>query len=286
MSKSIETLIEDIYGLFEGKGVSVSDEDANEFGKSLAYLIKSRLEAGDQERYLRFSNVGTDCDRKLYYSINQSTLGEPLPPSTRIKFLFGDILEALLLFLAKTSGHTVSGQQGTMEFEGLKGSRDAVIDGTLVDVKSASTFSFRKFEEGLNDTNDAFGYRDQLGLYLEASQNDPLVENKDTAYFLVIDKTLGHLCLSPLKRDKTKNWPLHIEKKRMMLQSTTLPKRAYFPEPEGKSGNEGLGVACSYCSFKEECWPGMRTFIYSNGPKFLTKVTRLPNVQEVKRGRK
>ena len=284
--KDISTLVEDIYGLFEGQGVSVRDEDAEEFGKSLAYLIKSRLETGDQERYLRFSNVGTDCDRKLFYSINQPNLGEPLPPPTRIKFLFGDILEALLLFLARTAGHSVSGQQSKMEFEGLVGSRDAVIDGHLIDVKSASTFSFRKFEEGLNDSNDAFGYRDQLGLYLEASQKDPLVENKDKAYFLVIDKTLGHITLSPLKRDKTKNWPLLIERKRMMLSSSSLPKRAYFPEPEGKSGNEGLGVACSYCQFKEACFPNLRTFIYSNGPKFLTKVARLPNVPEVTRGKR
>lgn len=284
--KSIETLVSDIYDLFLREDTKISEEGALEFGLSLAKTIKDRLEAPKKEPYLRFSNVGTDCDRKLHYKINQPELGETLPPEVHIKFLFGDILEALLLFLAKEAGHTVEGQQDTMSFEGLKGSRDAVIDGNLVDVKSASTYSFNKFKNQELERNDPFGYLAQLGLYLEASQDDPKVTNKDEAYFLVIDKTLGHLCLSPMKRNTNINWKLHVHRKQMMLESTTLPHRTYMPVPEGKSGNEALGVACSYCEFKESCWPGLRTFAYSTGPKFLTHVAKLPLVPEIKTRKK
>jgi hypothetical protein len=204
-----------------------------------------------------------------------------------MKFMFGDILESLLLFLAAEAGHKVEGLQDTMKFEGLSGSRDAVIDGHLVDVKSASTYSFAKFEKPEElMKNDSFGYTTQLRLYLEASQNDPLVTNKERAYFFVIDKTLGHICLSPLDRNPDINWKLFVARKQMMLESTTLPHRAFMPVPDGKSGNEKLAVKCSYCSFKETCFPSARVFAYSDGPRWLTKVALTPKVPELRRKRR
>lgn len=282
--KTIDTLVEDIYGLFLRDDVTISEEGAQEFGLSLANIIKSRLEAKKREAYLRFSNLGVDCDRKLHYTINKGEVSEPLPPETHMKFLFGDILECMLLFLAKEAGHTVEGQQGKMSYEGIEGSRDAVIDGHLVDVKSASTFSFKKFKNHELESNDPFGYTTQLGLYLEASQDDPLVKNKDKAYFFVIDKTLGHLCLDPLERKKDFNWKRFVHRKIALVEDkVNIPHRAYMPEPEGKSGNMALGTACSYCSFKKECYPNLRVFAYSSGPKFLTSVAKEPNVPEITR---
>lgn len=282
--KSIDTLIKDIHQLFLSEDTTISDEGAHEFGLSLAQIVKNRLESKRGDPYLRFSNIGSECDRELHYKINQPELAEKLPPEVHMKFMFGDILEAMLLFLAKEAGHSVEGKQDQMSFHGIKGSRDAVIDGHLVDVKSASTFSFNKFEAGNLEKDDPFGYTTQLAMYLEASQDDPLVTNKDTAYFFVIDKTLGHICLSPLKR-KHINWKLFVERKRMMLESTSLPHRAFMSVPDGKSGNEKLATKCSYCAFKEDCWPSARVFLYSDGPRFLTKVARLPNVPELKRKR-
>lgn len=282
--KDISTLIEDIHQLFLSEETKISEEGAHEFGLSLARIVKNRLEAKRGDPYLRFSNIGSQCDRELHYKINQPDLAEKLPPEVHIKFMFGDILEAMLLFLAREAGHSVEGQQDEMSLYGLKGSRDAVIDGHLVDVKSASTFSFQKFQNGLSEKDDSFGYIPQLGAYLEASQNDPLVKNKDTAYFFVIDKTLGHICLSPLKR-RDINWKLFIERKRMMLETASLPHRAFMPVPDGKSGNEKLHTKCSYCSFKTDCYPKARVFAYSDGPRFLTTVARLPNVPEMKRKR-
>ena len=61
---------------------------------------------------------------------------------------------------------------------------------------------------------------------------------------------------------------------------TPIPERCYPDIPDGKSGNMKLSVPCSYCSFKEHCWPELRTFIYSNGPRYLTKVVRTPDVYE------
>lgn len=227
------------------------------------------------------SNVGTPCERKLWYSVNQPEKGEELPPSAKLKFLYGDCIELLLLFLAEASGHEVEGTQDEQEIEGIKGHRDAVIDGTIIDVKSASTFSFKKFEEGTLAQNDSFGYIDQLQSYLYAGQTDDKVTDKDRAGFLVADKTLGHICLDLHER---KNIPYDkiYNHKKSVVNSDRLPDRGFDSEADGASGNRKLGINCSYCDFKAECWPSLRTFIYSNGPRFLTEVAREPNVPEAK----
>jgi hypothetical protein len=227
------------------------------------------------------SNLGTPCDRKLWYTVNRPGDAEPLPAPARLKFLFGHILEDLVLWLAEQAGHKVEGRQDECEIAGVKGHRDAVIDGRLVDVKSASTFAFKKFDTNGLVGNDGFGYLTQLGGYLHAAKDDPIVKDRDRASFLVIDKTLGNMCLDTYKFPEY-NYNKMVADKREILGFPVPPKRNFSDVPDGKSGNRKLGVSCSYCPFKNKCWPELRTFVYSTGPVFLTNVARLPNVQEVK----
>lgn len=226
------------------------------------------------------SNVGKPCERQLYYSINNSEDGEELPPQAHIKFAYGTLVELLLLFLVEASGHTVEGTQDEQEIEGIKGHRDAVIDGTIVDVKSASTFSFKKFEDGSLSENDSFGYIDQLQSYLYAGQSDDKVTDKDRGAFLVLDKTLGHICLDIHKR-KDLPYDRIFQHKKDLVNSDKVPPRGFDPIPDGASGNEKLGTNCQYCDFKKKCHPGLRTFLYSGSPRFLTTVKKLPNVPEI-----
>lgn len=226
------------------------------------------------------SNVGEHCDRKLWFHVNHYEEGEKLSPEVRFKFLYGDILEETVLYLAKEAGHTVEGEQDTLEIAGVKGHRDAVIDGVLVDVKSASSYSFQRFSQGLDRANDKFGYISQLQLYLHGSRDDPIVTDKDRAAFLVIDKTLGKICLDIHKKQDI-NWEQVVERKKALVASSTVPGRGYTDVADGASGNRKLDTSCSYCPFKHMCWPGLRTFIYSSGPAFLTRVVREPRVPEV-----
>ncbi len=77
-----------------------------------------------------------------------------------------------------------------------------------------------------------------------------------------------------------------IAKLKTCLESDTPPPRCYPDEADGVTGNRKLGVNCSYCSFKNECWSdsnkgeGLRKFIYSNGPRWLTTVKNEPKVSE------
>lgn len=228
------------------------------------------------------SNVGKPCERQLWYDINAKSEAQPLPPEAFMKFLYGDLTELLLLYLCEVSGHDVQGTQDTQEIEGIKGHRDAVIDGTVTDVKSASAYSFKKFQEHRLEEDDAFGYVDQLQSYLHAGQSDDKVRDKDRAAFLVLDKVLGHICLDIHEKNNV-SYPAIYRHKKEVVNSPEIPPRGFEPTPDGKSGNQKLGVQCSYCDFKYLCHPDLRTFIYSSGPTFLTQVEREPNVPEAKR---
>lgn len=276
--KTIDTLVADIYGLFGSTPHKVTEENTESFGHALAKLISNRM-GERQAPSLRLSNLGSKCKRQLWYTINKPELGEELPPWVRIKFLFGDILEHMLLFLAREAGHKVEGEQDQIVINGVKGHRDAVIDGRVVDVKSASSYSFKKFATHSLADDDAFGYIDQLGGYLAGSSDDPLVVDKDVASFLAIDKTLGHIALDTYPSTGV-DYERLVEETKVILANPQPPERAFTDVPEGKSGNRKLGTACSYCAFKHTCWPSIRTFNYSTGPTFLTVVAREPRVTE------
>lgn len=225
------------------------------------------------------SNLGTPCDRKLWYSVNKPELADRLPGYTSFKFLYGDILERVLLALAKLAGHTVEGEQTELEIGDVKGHRDAVVDGRLIDVKTATTHSFAKFRDHKLRSDDPFGYLTQIGAYLHASQTDDTVTEKGKASFIAIDKQLGHICIDTYEKDNV-DYTALVDSKRAMVGSDEPPDRGFTDVPDGKSGNRKLGTECSYCPFKSTCWPGLRTFTYSNGPTFLTKVEREPKVEE------
>jgi hypothetical protein len=274
--KSINTLIPDIYRLFE-EDHKVSEENSLKLGHDLGQMIERRMnENKEYKPSLRMSNLGTKCWRQLWYKINKPELGEKLQPWTRIKFLFGDILELLLLYLAKEAGHEVRGEQDELEIEGVIGHRDGVIDGVLVDAKSASTFSFQSFRNHLELESDKFGYIDQLGAYHWASDD----VDKDIAAFLVIDKQHGHITLDKHKKNDV-DYKEKVDELKEMLAQPEPPERAYSDEPFQKSGNRKLCTNCSYCAFKRECWPDLRTFLYSNKPEYLTHVEKEPRVTEI-----
>lgn len=279
MTKTIDTLVEDVYELLR-QGTNPSDDLVSRYSTLFGDLLRTRLADRQKRGTLRMSNIGKPCERQLYYSVNTPEEAEELPPQAYLKFLYGDLVELLLLFLVEASGHKVEGTQDEQEIEGIKGHRDAVIDGTIVDVKSASTFSFNKFASGTLEDNDSFGYVDQLQSYIYAGQTDDKVTDKDRGAFLVLDKTLGHLCLDVHKR-KDLPYDRIFQHKKDLVNSDSVPPRQFDPEPDGKSGNEKLGTNCSYCDFRKKCHPSLRTFLYSNGPRFLTKVVKTPDVPEV-----
>ena len=273
---SINTLVEDIYKVLT-EGVQIDESTAEEFGKRIATLIKERLAPKEPRKgTLRLSNLGKK-DRQLWYETHNYP-GEKFNGPAIFKFLYGDLIEELTLFLAEVAGHSVEGRQGEVVVDGILGHRDAIIDGVLVDVKSTSSYSFKKFKEGTLKDDDPFGYYTQLSGYLADSEY-----HRDHGAFLAVDKQNGTLVLLPVSAGDTVDVHQRIAHLKEVVKSKEPPPRCHEPEPMGKSGNMKLGLGCSYCPFKVECWKdvGLRKFIYSTGPVWLTTVADPPRVMEV-----
>jgi len=282
--KNINTLVEDIYAVIEGNG-GWDETVSTFFRQNVGDVVDSRLQAVEQPRgTLRMSNMGTPCVRKLWYTVNTPDDGEDLRPDTRLKFLYGDILESLLIALAKAAGHDVRGEQSELSISGIKGHRDCVIDGITIDVKSASGFGFNKFADGKLREDDPFGYISQLSSYVYAGHRaNPDGVHPTIGAFLVVDKQSGKLCLDMYDlKDEIGDKEIEFQRIKEMV-SAEIPARAFDPVPDGGSGNQKLGVNCSYGAFKASCWPGLRTFLYAAGPRYLTEVKRqpAPHVMEV-----
>ena len=275
--KDIDDLIPDIHALFRAPH-ECDKERVKTFSSDLAETIERRLSEVRGPNYLRMSNLGKG-DRQLYYDMNGGDDDpEVLSPSTKIKFLFGDILELMLIFLAEEAGHTVDDKQKKVEVNGIVGSIDCTIDGVLVDCKSASTYAFKKFKDGTLPENDSFGYMEQLAGYSKG------LGGRDGAFF-AIDKTLGHIVLDRHSGEELSKYKIEdrIDHLKTVVVSPALPERCHSPESDGKSGNTVLSINCSYCRHKFKCWKdanngiGLRTFLYSTGPKHFVEVIREPN---------
>lgn len=281
--KHIDTLISDIYSLFGKDRIEVSDALLSDFSTELTKLVGIRLgELSDRQPTLRMSNIGKP-DRQIWYDINGKHEKEPLLGHTHIKFMYGDLIEQLVIFLAKQAGHTVEFEQKEVELDGIKGHIDCYIDGWLIDVKSASPYSFQKFDTGslFEAGNDPFGYVGQLSGYAKA-------EKAENCAFLAVNKVLGTLSLLPVPSEIRGSYDVEqrIKDIREVIKHPEPPRRCYLPKEDGKSGNLILDTGCSYCNHKFECWSdannglGLRVFFYYSGPKFFVEVKREPNVPE------
>ncbi len=280
--KTIDTLVEDIYDVIRGKGGW--DNAVNEHFKELmGQAAERRLNPSTEKRdkTLRMSNIGTPCKRKLWYYLNLPEHESSLEPHTLLKFAYGDIIENLLICLAKAAGHSVEGEQGEVVVDGIVGHRDCIIDGVTVDVKSVSTMGFSKFVKNELRIDDPFGYLAQLTGYVYGGATDPLVTDKTGGAFLVMDKQHGKLHLDYYNLEhELELFPDKVIIAKTLSSISIPPYKEFEAVPDGKSGNMKLPSACSYCDFKWKCWEGLRGFAYSNGPTFLTKVSKLPAVPE------
>lgn len=279
------SLPEDIYKILdEDTDHEVSEENVQWAGEVFKNLLRTRLRKKERrvgEKSLRFSALGKK-DRQIWYAANKPEAAEKMLPKQNFKFMYGDVLEVLLLFLAKEAGHEVTHEQYEVSADGVDGHTDAVIDGIPVDCKSASPFSYDKFASGAFVFDDPFGYIKQLSGYAHA------LKKTNRAGFLVADKVHGDICFAEIDEFTIEANPPEprIQQLKQVIGNPVPPERCYSDQPEGKSGNRKLAVGCSYCPYKEDCWAdanggrGLRKFFYAKGPVFLTHTEKEPKVDE------
>ena len=285
--KKLDTLVPDIYNvigaLAKGKALNISEDMLQDFGNEMSQALKEwAIPRGMNKanvNSLRMSNVGKP-DRQLWFDMNSTKKTKEADPSLMIKFLYGHLLEVLVLFFVRLAGHTVTDEQKEVSITGIKGHMDCKIDGEVVDVKTTSGFAFKKFKEGTLAQDDAFGYLAQLAGYEEA-------EGTNKGGFLALNKETGELALyRPEDLDKP-NIKARIKHLKKTVKTKTPPDFCYPTVPEGKSGNMKVAKECNWCPYKFECHKdsnegkGLRVFEYAKGPAYLTKVIKIPNVQEI-----
>ena len=284
LMKILNDIVEDIYNLFNAdvgpqKSKDQLSKAAHTMGRNIANLCLDRFEEYKQESRIRPSNIGKP-GRQLWYELKNYPKSSEPSGSDYIKFLYGNILEELLLFLSYSAGHTVTETQKKVTIDGISGHKDCRIDGITVDIKSASAFAFKKFEQGTLENDDPFGYISQLSAYAKA-------EGDNEAAFFVIDKQSGKLALLPLHQMEMHNVSEKIKNIKKSLEKDEPPEKCYDTVPFGKSGNSQLSIGCRFCSYKHNCWAdanngdGLRIFNYANGPVYLTKVVNTPAVEEI-----
>ena len=103
--KSIDTLVKDIYNLFNSDEISMNEKEIdihiNEFGDNIKEHLKTSLFEKERDKNnLRLSAIGRP-DRQIWYDVNLNNKAQPFTSPTKIKFLYGYILEELLITLSK-----------------------------------------------------------------------------------------------------------------------------------------------------------------------------------------
>lgn len=275
MNTNINTLIVDVQELLKKRGW-FDEPMAEAFSRSVAGRLQAQYGENTRKPALRLSQMGPRCPRALWYSICRPEMAEPLPAWAEVKYSFGHIIEALAICYAKASGHLVTGEQDELVYEGIVGHRDCVIDGCIVDVKSAASMSFNKFRSGTFE--DTFGYLDQLDGYVLAAADDPLVTVKNKGYLFVIDKQLGKMTLyehtvTPQRAETLKQ---RVAEYKQTVGQPVAPACKCGTITDGSSGNVKLDVKAGYSPFKHCCFPNLRTFLYSTGPVHFSKVLKRP----------
>lgn len=278
---NLGTLLVDIHRIFEGPH-EPSEENLDLFAQNCKEILRRAVsEAGtEMDSTLRMSTLGTP-DRKLWYSLKYPLeANRSLSAQQYINFCYGHILEEFLLFLIREAGHEVTHEQEEVEIDGVVGHLDCCIDGVPVDIKSASQFAFKKFQDGdLLRGDDPFGYVQQISGYANAL-------GKKEAAFVAINKNRGDITVLRVNEFFIEDTKERVKHVREVIEMDEPPERCYGDESFGKSGNRTLAMPCVFCPFKFKCWDGLRAFQYSDNVKFLTKVVVTPKVPEVTDGYK
>jgi hypothetical protein len=238
----------------QNEQVEIPQELVEEFTSNCVTMLTKQFGEKKEEGYRhRLSAMGKPlCQLQME---KREAPREQSEPFFLMKMMFGDMAESLLVLLLKLAGVKVEATSLKVEWDGIPGELDIIIDGKVYDIKTASPYAFtNKFNsfESLQ-ADDTFGYVPQLYGYA-AAKGIPvggwIVVNKATAEVIVLDAPRG---------GDAETLALHkIDKARKILDSDAEFKRCYKEEDElfykKPTGNKVLGFVCGYCPYKNTCW--------------------------------
>lgn len=240
-----------------------------EFGMRLQEKLKRQLEDNNRGFKLRMSNIGRPLRQLM---LEEKHGREDRTPDLMLKMLFGDLYEALMLYLMKASGVDIIDHDVAVSLPIRTKKNTFNLDGTLDvniktdgeegiwDVKSASPYAFDNKFDGTSilTGDDTFGYVDQLFGYAKAT-------GKKAKGWIVINKADGQIKVTEVPEElhdeimdasikKIESKVNHFVEKKPMPECTAISDESYYGK---KSGNKVLTSACRFCNHKEICHPGI-----------------------------
>jgi len=190
-----------------------------------------------------------------------------------MRFLFGHLIEALLIYIMKSAGIQVEDEQKETNLNicgvNIPGHLDFNVGGKTWDAKSASPYAFsNKFAGewgGYNKVkaDDPFGYLAQGYGYAKA-------EAKPFGGWIVVDKSSGEVAVvkAPVYQEMESKAALEQAEENIQKLVDDAPfEKCYKCTDETytrgtgknkesfKSGNKLLPKECGFCEYKYSCWP-------------------------------
>ena len=251
----------------DGEGVTMPPHLIEEFKEACGNALEKQFSSRENSYRIRMSGIGRPlCQQKLdknpdVKSENDYTL--------IMKFLLGDLIEAVAIAVMKASGVEIQDEQKGVELDiadmTMNGTYDVKINDKIYDIKSTSPAAFSsKFGANggyeLVKENDPFGYITQGYLYSEAS-------GSDFGGWIAINKSTGEwaVCEAPDLQDEDKKQALDSARESIKNILADEPFKKEFEDvPETykdtdksikPTGNRLLGKDCSFCGYKKHCWP-------------------------------
>lgn len=244
-----------IYRYLSAQERRLDYELLHEVGQQAAAIFERQFMREDTEATpgtLRLSVVGR-CARQLAYAYHGfEKQGKTTDARAKLTFWAGDLAELTILMLAKLAGCQLRftfQEQQTVEWNVnghiVRGHPDALLetsdgDTLVVEVKSMSSFGYKRFEAGQIDES----YLAQLTAYCDALK-------RPRGLFVAYNKDANVLAERIIHVD-----PILVRRLRMqslaVLTSTRdeLPGRPYAPDERGM-----LPFQCLYCAYWGHCWP-------------------------------
>ncbi len=259
--KKFQDLPKDIYAMLKHRKGSTAFEDEKlvalgvAVAKHTADTMSEPMPRVRDKTVFYPSEIGKECVRQVWYKYNLPEVSAPISGPTHIKFLFGDYIEELLLYLAKKAGHTVEKEQERVEISvdgvTVRGRIDAVIDGVIVDVKSTTAYNFQCWNgKDLGPDNDAFGYRHQLNSYYRGAESLGLAVPNMGLFFM--EKASGVIGTCNVPHDS--GWEDRVRMLASVVDEPSPPPRLPSVPLKTDVHNHGLPLSCQYCDYNKTCW--------------------------------
>lgn len=255
-------IVDKINTYLSGQGLLIDQAILTEVS-ALAANAFARQFGVREERKVKtpyFSSIGKCLRQQAYEILGFEANGKEIDSRAKMVFFMGDLVEIAVIQLAKQAGCniTVAGSgQTSIEWEGMRGRPDGVLDGTvLVECKSMSSYAYDRFQRGELDE----GYRYQCNAGMAAL-------GLKVCVIVALNKDAGVLAEQVIDLD-----PVIVSDMRDRLQTLktatvdNLPPRPYFPNEKGF-----YPWQCLYCAFWKTCQPTAEKVLVKNAYKLKTK---------------